>query len=462
MVSLFNFSKKYLLSTILLFSNLVNGQSVNETIAILNATLIDGSGGEPMENATILIKNQTVDCIGDCEIPENSQIIDASSKFIMPGLIDTHVHYSTNGWIDSFPIPGFVPDVGEKYPYKEVLNDLKNKPERWHQSYLCSGVTSVFDTGGYSWLFDIRDQSLNSLYSPRYFTTGPLLSFEDRIFPNELANMFLFDIKNEESLSRGLDLLDSKNTDGVNLHNIHNAPNLDILENRLKRIVDRFENQDVQLMAFSKGLEEAKLAIKLGVKTLIYSIDQELVDVEFLVLAKENDITYVPTLGVAEALVNAQIGKIEIDNNFLKCLDITTKEKIEATDQYYLEKSNGTSETVNIIPDPKLASIREKNLIKIKNEGIRIAMGSSAGVPFLFHGPASHNEMKEMVEAGMSPMEVIVASTKNGAHVIGNDKIGVLKAGNFADLIILNKNPLKNIENIKSIDKVIFKGNIVK
>lgn len=437
-------------------------QSDFQTIAIVNATVIDGSGGEPIKNSTILIRNQSIECVGDCEIPKNAKLIDATSKFVIPGLIDTHVHYSTNGWIDSFPIPGFVPDVSDDYPYAEVLKNLKDNPERFHQSYLCSGVTSVFDTGGYPWIFDIRNQASNSSDSPRYYTTGPLLSFEERIFPNSLADGFLFNINNEKSLYEGLDLLMKMNTDGINLHNIHNAPSLEILESRIKSIVYRFKNRDVQLMAFSKGLEEAKLAIKLGVKTLIYSIDEELVDNEFLTLAKENDITYVPTLGVAEALLNAQNGTLEVDQNYLQCLDENTKEKIKSTAQYYNQKSNAASEKVNIIPDPELASIRKENLKRIRNKGIRIAMGSSAGVPFLFHGPASHYEMKKMIEAGLSTMEVIVASTKNGAHVIGNDKIGILKPGNYADLIILNENPLKNIDNIQNIKTVIFKGKIVK
>lgn len=440
----------------------MHGQTRIDKIAIVNATIIDGSGEDPIENGTVVIRNQKIDCVGDCDVPNNAKIIDATSKFVLPGLIDTHVHYSTNGWIDSFPIPGFVPDVSEDYPYAGVLEELKTNPERFHQSYLCSGVTSVFDTGGYSWLFDIRDRASNSLDAPRFYTTGPLLSFEERIFPNPLADGFLFNIADEKSLSEGLHLLIDKNTDGINLHNIHNAPSLDILEDRIKKVVVHFQNKDIQLMAFSKGLEEAKLAIKLGIKTFIYSIDQELVDDEFLNLAKEHDITYVPTLGVAEALVNAQKGKVEADSNYLQCLDEITEEKIKSTAQYYNQQPNSASEKVNIIPDPKLASIRLRNLLKIKNAGIRIAMGSSAGVPFLFHGPASHNEMKEMVRAGLSPMEVIVASTKNGAHVIGNDKIGVLKPGNLADIIILNENPLNDIDKIQSIETVIFNGNVVK
>ncbi|TVZ59712.1 imidazolonepropionase-like amidohydrolase [Flavobacteriaceae bacterium MAR_2010_105] len=455
--------KHFFLYTFFLFSVLCIAQTDTMPLAIINATVIDGTGNSPQSNATIIIKNQKIECIGQCSIPKNAKIINAKSKYVIPGLIDSHVHYSTNGWIDSFPIPGFVPDVSANYPYEEVLKNLKNNPKRFHRAYLCSGVTTVFDTGGYPWLFDIRNEAKDSFESPRYYTTGPLLSFEKQIFPTPLADEFLYNINDEKSLSDGIDFLIKMETDGVNLHNIHNAPNLKILEDRIRFVIEQFKNKKVRLMAFSKGLEEAKLAIKLGVKILIYSIDEELVDQEFLNLAIENDIIYVPTLGVSDALVNAQNGYIPYDFKDLECIDEPTLEKIKVTDQYYEEITDATQNSgTNIIPNPELASVRNKNLLRISKSGIRIAMGSSAGVPFLIHGPSSHNEMIEMVKAGLTPMEVIVASTKNGAHVIGNKEIGVLKKGKMADLIILNKNPLENINNIKEISMVIYAGNIIR
>ncbi|MDC6351961.1 amidohydrolase family protein [Zeaxanthinibacter sp. PT1] len=436
-------------------------QEDQTSIAIINARVIDGSGAPPIENATIIISNDEVTCLGTCEIPEKVKIINAASKFIIPALIDLHVHYSMGGWLDSFPIPGLIPDVSERYPYEEVVKKLKNHPERIHQSYLCSGVTTIFDTGGYPWLFDVRKTAMNSIKAPRFYTTGPLLSFEKQILPHPIAEEIVFNINEEEGLDKGLAFLKKAEPDGINIHNIHNAPNHQVLRERIEKIVFEYKDTSTRIMAFSKGLEEAKLAIELGVEALIYSIEDEVVDDEFLQLAVEHDITYIPTLGVADAIVNAQVGHISGPLKSSKCLDVSLEEKIESTEKYYTHEIEVGSGRTNIIPDPKFAATRNDNLTKIQEAGIRIALGSSAGVPFLFHGPATHYEMKEMVKAGLSPMQVIVAASKHGAHVIGNERLGVLQAGNLADMVLLNKNPLDDIDNVRDIEMVIYKGQII-
>lgn len=147
----------------------------------------------------------------------------------------------------------------------------------------------------------------------------------------------------------------------------------------------------------------------------------------------------------------------------LDCIDPVTKEKFLKTPSVLVNrKPKNPGEKSNITPQEDATSIRLENLGKIYAAGIRVALGSSAGIPLLLHRPATHDEMIQMAKAGLSPMDVIVASTKNGAAVIGREDIGTIEIGSIADLVLLNENPLEDIANVKNINIVIRGGEIVR
>ena len=102
-----------------------------------------------------------------------------------------------------------------------------------------------------------------------------------------------------------------------------------------------------------------------------------------------------------------------------------------------------------------------ENILKAHRAGILIATGTDAGGPvgFNFQGYNTPWEVKLLVKAGLSPMEALVAATKNGAIVIGvEDQLGTVEVGKLADLLLLSANPLDNIENIRKIESIIYKG----
>ena len=102
-----------------------------------------------------------------------------------------------------------------------------------------------------------------------------------------------------------------------------------------------------------------------------------------------------------------------------------------------------------------------QNLKLIHQAEIIVATGSSAGAPLTLHGTGTYNEMEAMVKAGLSPMEVIVSSTKNGGIAMRNKEIGTIENGKIADLVLLDANPLENIKNIRKINTVIKSGVII-
>src|SRR5712691_9542010 len=141
--------------------------------ALTGGTLIDGRGSAPIANANIIRRDGRIDCAGtaaQCPAPEGVDVTNVSGMWIAPGLIDAHVHFSQTGWADGRPDSL---DVRAKHPYEEVEADLKANPDRFGRSYACSGVTSVFDVGGYPWTLRLHDRFANDTRVPHVVAAGP-------------------------------------------------------------------------------------------------------------------------------------------------------------------------------------------------------------------------------------------------------------------------------------------------
>jgi imidazolonepropionase-like amidohydrolase len=100
----------------------------------------------------------------------------------------------------------------------------------------------------------------------------------------------------------------------------------------------------------------------------------------------------------------------------------------------------------------------EENLRRVHAAGIPLVMGTDAGNPLTLHGPAVYREMEAMAAAGLSPMEVLVASTRNAARAMGREDFGTLEVGKIADLVVLDRDPLADIANVRSVRLVVRGG----
>ena len=103
-----------------------------------------------------------------------------------------------------------------------------------------------------------------------------------------------------------------------------------------------------------------------------------------------------------------------------------------------------------------------ENLVRLKNAGVKLAVGTDSNTSFAPVGFITHKEIETLVEAGLSPMEALVAATRGSAEWAGvSDRVGTLEAGKLADMIILEEDPLVNIRNTRKIAKVILGGRVV-
>jgi cytosine/adenosine deaminase-related metal-dependent hydrolase len=130
---------------------LAGSTALAQTTALVGGTVIDGTGRPSISNAVVVVTGDRLTCVGtsvQCPVPAGATRVDVSGRFITPGLVDAHVHFSQTGWVDGRPDGLSAPAL---YPYPETARALRANPMRWYRSYLCSGVTAVYDVGGHPW-----------------------------------------------------------------------------------------------------------------------------------------------------------------------------------------------------------------------------------------------------------------------------------------------------------------------
>ncbi|HJQ37631.1 MAG TPA: amidohydrolase family protein [Thermoanaerobaculia bacterium] len=425
-------------------------------IAILNVTLIDGRGGEPIRNATVIVRDGKIACAGvDCAVPKDAAVIDARGTWVTPGLVDAHVHFSQTGWADGRPD---ALDVRARYPYEDTIADLKTHPERFARTYLCSGVTSVFDVGGYPWTLELHKRVDASW--PHVTAAGPLLSTLDHWLNLPAERQFVH-LKDEAAGRGGVKYLAAQGARAIKVWY------LDPNEPALMAAGEEAAKAHLPLIAHATDLALAKAALRAGAKLLVHSVWDVPVDDEFIALMKKNGAILTPTLTVAggyvrmfESVVSKKAPAIDDPNH---CVDAQTLAKVNATPSM----SDPELTAARVAARAKRAADREQlsaaNLMRLVQAGIPIATGTDAGNPLTLHGPSIYAEMEAMQKAGMTPMQVIVASTAIAARAARLDDVtGTIEQGKDADLLLLAADPSQDVANFRRLKFVMRAGVIFK
>jgi len=428
--------------------------------AYVGATLVDGTGAPPVANAVVLVREGRIVCAGPasaCAVPGSVAVTDARGSFIVPGLVDAHVHFAQTGWADGRP-DAF--DVRAAHPYEETQRELRTRPERFFRSYVCSGVTSVFDVGGYAWSFDLPARAENDPLAPRVRAAGPLLSTIDFWLNLPAERQFIF-LKDEAAAREGVRYLAVRGAQAVKVwYIVTQARPVEASEAAVLAAGDEARKHGLPLIVHATGLAEAKVALKAGAKLLVHSVVDQPVDDEFLALAKGNGAIYCPTLTVLDGYVAVAKGfsshaPVAFDDPS-GCVDPVTRARLAETAR--LELPSGAALDRFEKRAAPARAVAAANLRRVKAAGIPIAMGTDAGNPGTLHGVSVHAEMEAMQAAGMTPMEVLVASTKGGARAMGRDDIGTLEAGKRADFVLLAADPLADVANLRKVRAVVRGG----
>jgi imidazolonepropionase-like amidohydrolase len=431
--------------------------------ALKGGTLVDGTGAPPEPNAVVLLRNGKIECAGaGCEIPDGVAVTDVSGMWITPGLVDAHVHFSQTGWADGRPDSI---DVRDRYPYELVEADLEANPERFFRSQLCSGVTSVFDVGGYPWTIAMAKRERKDTRAPRVAAAGPLLSTADHWVNLPAERQFIY-LKDPETARAAVRYLAAQEADAVKIWYIV-RPERSVADSASAVLAagEEARKAGLPLIVHATGLAEAKVALQAGAKLLVHGVGDLPVDEEFLALAKENGTVYCPTLTVItgylrmyQAAAGKSTPKVDDPNG---CVDPATMAKVAETAT--LESPEARDRAARA--EKRVADtdrVGRANLKRIAEARIPIAMGTDAGNPLTLHGPSVYAEMEAMQASGLTPMQVLVASTGGGALAMGVEKkTGTIEKGKDADLLVVSADPTRDIANLRKVS-FVARGGVVR
>ena len=434
--------------------------------ALVGATLVDGTGGPFLRDAVVLMRDGKIACVGSrkaCPVPAGVEVMDVSGMWVTPGLVDAHVHFAQTGWADGRPD---ALDMRDRYPYDQVEAGLRNHPERYFRADLCSGVTAVFDVGGYPWSWDLRARAESDTAAPHVAAAGPLLSTLDFWLNLPAEKQFIY-LSTEKAAREGVRYLAANGADAVKIWYIPTTTRgFDEMAAVVKAAGDEAKKVKLPLIVHATGLREAKVALQAGAKLLVHGVRDAEVDEEFIATARANGTIYCPTLTVVrgylrmfEAVLHRSAPMMDDPNG---CVDAVTLAHIAETATVPLERglNQGRYEQRKEGFD-EAQKTEAENLMKVVAAGIPVAMGTDAGNPLTLHGPSVYAEMEAMQKAGMTPMQVLVAATRTAAIAMGRGAdLGTVEKGKAADLVLLAADPLKDVSGFRQVRYVVRGGQV--
>jgi len=391
-------------------------------IIIKNSTIIDGTGQAPYK-ATILVSKGKIEQITNKGINEiaTDTVIDAEELYLLPGMIDCHVHVMINQY-------NLMSHINTPFSlnFYNAIDNMK--------ALLYAGITSARDAGGADLGVKralekgiIKGPNLKISISPLSITGGHLDAWMPSGMQLHLLNppypgnpSGICDGENEvrkkarEVLRSGADFIKTCSTGGVMSPTDHPEYTQFTIEELKVMTQEAGMRKGVKVMAHAQGLDGVKNAIKAGVHSIEHGIhlDNEAID-----LMLEKEVFLVPTLLAIDSIIKGEYSEQIKDH---------AKEVQEA---------------------------HQKSIEKAYKAGVKIAMGTDSGI--MAHG-RNLEELKLMCDIGMSPMESIIATTSIAAECLEiNNETGTISEGKLADLLLVKKNPLNNIESLAQFENIV-------
>src|SRR6267378_2071297 len=442
-----------------------NASSVTEKFSLVGATVINPADGKVMPNATIVINGDKIErvSIGKQDAASLGKQISCVGKFILPGYIDTHVHFFQSA--DLFTRPDGA-DLSNVRPYKDEVAWIKSHLDDVFARYIRCGITSVVDVGGPMWNFEVRKKANSTAKAPRVAVAGPLISSISRE-KLDLGDPPIVKIDTPEQAREFVRKLTDQEADLVKIWYIVDKDHpVDSFRPIVRATVEESHSHKIRVAVHATELETARAAVEEGADVLVHSVIDKPVDQAFVKLLKDRHVILCPTLVVFE----------RYGRTFSHQLNFTPEEQkwgnpevIATLDVTKIPQDKLPQRIKDALADPKAAldkinktyEVALPNLKRLEDAGVTIAAGTDAGNIGTIHGPALFREFQLMKEAGLTPMQILQCATANAAKLFGGEtgaRVGKLENGYFADLVILNSNPLDDIANASDIHTVMKNG----
>jgi imidazolonepropionase-like amidohydrolase len=408
------------------------GDAAAQSVLIKNVTLIDGTGAAPVTGASVFVEDGRFSRISTSAIatPDGVSVVDGTGKFLMPGIIDSHIH-----------LPGGRAGAGNRQMLINRPVALKSMA-----AYLYSGVTAVYDSGNNAeFIYGMReDERAGRVLGPRIYATISLIAppeghgccaggtvvhdYEDGVKKLDALFKMKPDLLKFTRERRGMGPV---------------GRNIPLLETGLmNKLVAYAHENGVRTTVHVSEVELAREAIEAGTDAFAHTVYLDDANANFASLIAEKGV-----------ILSTTMTRIEADTTFfdeplyVATIPEETRDEIRASERF-----NGSPYT------GWLSSLRPAimNNIKVLHEaGVILAMGTDRSL-----GPLPHQELEVIVESGIAPLDAIRMGTLNAAAYIGvDDEIGSIEEGKLADMLLLDADPSVDISNTTLIHSV-YKGGV--
>lgn len=413
-----------------------------EGVALIGATVFDGSGGPPLRDAVIIVRGTRVDTIAaraTYKIPRRMRQVDVTGKWIIPGLIDAHAHVAP-----------------------------------WAlQRYLVYGVTSVRDVHGtLDSILSLRERvNLGAIAGPRIYSAGAMVDGTPTTYPDA------FGAGDPSAARRAVDSLVLRGADVLKLYSR-------IAPATMAAAIDEARTFNLRVTAHL-GLTDAITAAGLGLRSIEHlsgipeaavsspgalydahrrgffagwtAFERSWAGLDSAALARvaaalaERQVILVPTLVLHETM-----SRLDVPADDPEFTAVPDSERIRWNTPDMVRRAGWTTADFAAF---RTARPKQDLFLRIfRAAGGIIVTGTDAANQQLIPGESEHRELELLVQAGLPPEEALLAATRNGALLIGADSIGTIAPGRVADLLILGRDPYADIRNTRSIEQVMARG----
>jgi imidazolonepropionase-like amidohydrolase len=372
------------------------------------ARVIIGDGRAPIENATFIVSGNRFVQIGQSggvKIPAGATRVSLAGKTVMPMIIDTHTHLSQTR--------------------EMLINDLTRRAYYGVSAALSLGQ----DTTDVS--FQVRAETAAEKIpgAARFFTAGRGITGPEpgrTTAPHWVTSAAEARAAVDEEAAKKVDIVKFWVDDRMGAVK-------KLTPEIYTAIIDEAHKKGLRTISHIYTLEDAKGTLRAGLDAFAHGVRDKDLDDEFMAIVKQH-----PNLVLGP---NMPDRGVPTDLSWLR-------QSMPAVDFQKLEAANKDNADAHAF-----WSIQARNLAKMNAAGVKIVLGTDGNTPY-----APHIEMEDMVASGMTPMQVLVAATRNGAQFLRINDAGTIGENKSADFIVLDANPLDNITNTRKISSVYFRG----